>query len=118
MAQEQEAFTVIRDWLTNNDAVTYLWALGTTFWGAVVSYFDKDEPFAWRRFFAHFSGCAFAGMLVYLLCQATSIEGPMVGVLCGIASHMGTPAIIKLLKKNKSVAAFFGDDTTTEKKDA
>jgi hypothetical protein len=116
MAFEQ-TFAVLRDWVSNNEVVTYLWAAGTTFWGAVVSYFDKDEPFAWRKFFAHFSSAAFAGLMVYLLCQASNVEGPMVGVLCGIASHMGTPAIIKLLKKNKSVAAFFGDGSE-EKKDA
>lgn len=116
MAQDQ-AVSVLRDWLSNNEVVTYLWVAGTTFWGALVSYFDKNEPFKWRNFFAHISSAAFASLMVALLCQASHIEGPMMGVLCGIAAHMGTPAIIKLLKKNKSVAAFFGDDTE-EKKDA
>lgn len=104
----QEHVSSVSSWLNNNEVVTYLWVAGTTFWGGVVSYFDKNEPFKWRNFIAHLSSAAFASFMVALLCQASNITGPLMGVLCGIAAHMGTPAIIKLLKKNKSVAAFFG----------
>lgn len=112
MSKEQ----VFSDWLSNNEVVTYLWVAGTTFWGGLVSYFDKKEPFSWRKFFAHLSSSAFASLMVALLCQATGVTGPMMGVLCGVAAHMGTPAIIKLMMKNKSIKAFF--DFEEEKKDA
>lgn len=119
MAKEQ--LLGLGDWLSNNEVVTYLWVVGTTFWGAVVSYFDKQEPFTLRNFFAHISSAAFASLMVALAYQASGAPpGPMMGVLCGIAAHMGTPAIIKLLKKNKSVAVFFGtpEEEPKEKKDA
>lgn len=119
MAKEQ--LLSLSEWLSNNEVVTYLWVAGTTFWGALVSYFDKKEPFKWRNFFAHMSSAAFASLMVALAYQASGAPpGPIMGVLCGIAAHMGTPAIIKLLKKNKSVAAFFGTEDEKEegKKDA
>ncbi len=114
MAKEQ--LLSLGDWLSNNEVITYLWVAGTTFWGGVVSYFDKNEPFKWRNFFAHLSSAAFASLMVALLCESTGVEGPIVGVLCGIAAHMGTPAIIKLLRKNKSVAAFFGEPEAEQSK--
>lgn len=113
MAQEQ--LSSIGSWLTDNEAVAYLWVAGTTFWGGLVSYFDKNEPFQWRNFIAHLSSAAFASLMVALLCQATNVNGPIMGVLCGVAAHMGTPGIMKLLKKNKTVAAFFGDVTEEDK---
>lgn len=119
MAKEQ-LLSSLSDALSNNEVVTYLWVAGTTFWGGLVSYFDKKEPFKWRNLIAHMSSAAFASLMVALAYQASgAAPGPIMGVLCGIAAHMGTPAIIKLLKKNKSVAAFFGtEDEEKEKKDA
>lgn len=96
------------------EVATYLWVLGATFWGGVVSYFDKGEPFKFRKLFAHMSSAAFASLMVALLCQATGVTGPIMGVLCGVAAHMGTPALIKLLMRHKAIKAFFDVE---EKKD-
>lgn len=103
--------------LFSGELVTYMWAAGAIFWGAVVSYFDKESSFNWRRVFAHFSSASFAGFMVFLLCRATGVEGPIVGVLCGVAAHMGTPAIIKLLMRHKAIKAFFDTGEEEEKKD-
>jgi ABC-type Fe3+-siderophore transport system permease subunit len=100
--------------LFSGEVATYLWVAGATFWGAVVSYFDKAQHFNWRKLFAHFSSSAFAGLMTFLLCKASQIDGPLMGVLCGIAAYMGTPAIIKLLMRHKAIKAFF--DTEEEKK--
>jgi hypothetical protein len=79
----------------NSGYVTYLWVIGVSLWGGVVSYFEKREPFSWKHLFAHLSSASFAGMLTFFLCDYGHVPGPLTGVFCGIAAHMGTPALLR-----------------------
>jgi hypothetical protein len=76
--------------------VTYLWVIGVSLWGGLVSYFDKKEKFSWVSLFAHLSSSSFAGLMTFFLCQYGHVPGPLTGVLCGVAAHMGTPALLKM----------------------
>lgn len=95
----------------NTGLITYAWVLGISIWGGVTSYFEKKEPFSWMNLFAHLCSSSFAGLMTYFLCQYGEIPGPLTGVLCGVASHLGTPALIKLAMKLKFVKQFFEDDS-------
>lgn len=75
---------------------TYVWVMVISLWGGLVSFFEKKEPFSWVRLFAHLLSASFAGMMTYYICKAGGIEGPLVGAICGVASHMGTPALLRM----------------------
>lgn len=80
-----------------SDWWTYLWVVGVSLWGGVVSFFgDEGKPFTWLRLFAHLSSASFAGMMTFYICQYGNVPEPLVGVFCGVAAHMGTPALLKL----------------------
>lgn len=86
---------------------TYLWVLGVSLWGGVVSFFEKKgEKFTWARLFAHLSSASFAGMMTFYVCQYGKVPEPLIGVFCGVAAHMGTPALLRL----KIVRNFFDKD--------
>lgn len=90
---------------------TYLWVVGVSLWGGLVSFFEKKgEPFSWRRLFAHLLSSSFAGMMTFYICQAGSVSGPLTGVFCGVAAHMGTPALLRM----KVVRQFFEKDKEAE----
>jgi hypothetical protein len=72
-------------------------------WGGLVSFFEKKEKFSWVSLFAHLSSSSFAGWMTFLGCQYAHISGPLVGIFCGVAAHMGTPALLKLASKFKIV---------------
>lgn len=88
--------------------LTYAWVVGVSLWGGLVSYFEKKEPFAWLHLFAHLLSSSFAGLMTYYLCQAGSVPEPLTGVFCGVAAHMGTPALLKI----KVIRQFFEKDDT------
>jgi hypothetical protein len=87
----------------SNGWITYVSVFAISMWGGIVSYFGKREKFSWRNFFAHLMSSGFAGFLTFWACEASGITGPLLGVLCGVAAHMGTPAIIRLAKRSKFV---------------
>jgi hypothetical protein len=77
--------------------ITYLWVVGVSLWGGVVSFFEKkDEPFSGVRLFAHLSSASFAGMMTFYICQYGNVPEPLTGVFCGVAAHMGTPALLRM----------------------
>lgn len=77
--------------------VTYLWVIGVSLWGGVVSFFEKkDQPFSWVRLFAHLSSSSFAGLMTFYICQYGHVPEPLMGVFCGVAAHMGTPALLRM----------------------
>lgn len=87
---------------------TYLWVIGVSLWGGMVSFFEKKgEPFSWVRLFAHLSSSSFAGLMTFYVCQYGNVPEPLIGVFCGVAAHMGTPALLKL----KIVRQFFEKDS-------
>lgn len=94
----------------NSEYATYLTVAIATIWGGLVSYYDKMTTFSWKHLLAHLSSSSFAGFITALLCQSAGIDGPLVGVFAGVAAHMGTPALIKLMMKNPTVKRFFGED--------
>lgn len=97
-----------------SEYITYLWVLAVSLWGGLVSYFDKVKRFSWSKLAVHLSSSAFAGVMTYLLCEAAGVRGPMMGVLCGVSAHMGTPALIKLLMKHKLFKRVLGDEEGKE----
>ena len=95
--------------------LTYLGVIAISIWGGIVKYMSSPERFTWSSFVAQVMSSSFAGMLVFLACQYSDINGPLTGVLCGAAGHLGTPAIIKLAMKLKFVKAILSDDKEAEK---
>lgn len=87
--------------------LTYVGVLAISFWGGTVSYLTKKQPFSWLSLIVHLISASFAGMMTFFACEYAHITGPLVGVLCGVASHMGTPALIALFMKMPVVKGFF-----------
>lgn len=82
--------------LLTSGIVTYIWVVGVSLWGGLVSFLEKEAPFSWVRLFAHLLSSSFAGLMTFYLCQAGSVPEPLTGVFCGVAAHMGTPALLKM----------------------
>lgn len=90
--------------------LTYLAVFVISIWGGMVSYLGRKGEFSWRKLFAHLTSASFAGMMTAFGCEYAGISGPLMGVLCGVAAHMGTPALIRLAMKLKVVREFFAED--------
>ncbi len=101
-----------KDGLFTSGWITYAGVLGISIWGGLVSYMDKGRKFTWRSLIAQLSSSAFAGVLVFFACQYANISGPLTGVLIGVGSHMGTPALIALAMKLKVVRNLLADGKT------
>ena len=82
--------------LLTSGVLTYVWVVGVSLWGGLVSFLEKKDPFSWIRLFAHLMSSSFAGLMTFYLCQAGSVPEPLTGALCGVAAHMGTPALLKM----------------------
>lgn len=87
--------------------ITYLWVFGMSIWGGMVSFFDSKEQFSWVRLAAHLTSSSFAGMMMFYLCQYMHVPEPLTGMACGVAAHMGTSALVKLLMKSKALKSVF-----------
>jgi len=85
--------------------VTYLGVMLLSLWGGLVSYFDRRDKFSWRTLTAHLLSSSFAGMMTFFACEYAGISGPLTGVFCGVAAHMGTPALIRFAKRARAVRA-------------
>jgi hypothetical protein len=85
-----------KEQLLTSATFTYLWVIGVSLWGGLVSYFEKKEPFSFKQLFAHLSSASFAGLMTFYLCQYGHVPEPLTGVFCGVAAHMGTPALLKM----------------------
>lgn len=96
-----------KDSIFNSELVTYVVVMLSTVAGGLNSFFSKAEQFSWRKLAIHLCSSSFAGMMTFLLCQEAGISGPLTGVFCGVAAHMGTPALIALLMKSKAIKTFF-----------
>ena len=94
----------------NSGWLTYLGVLAISTWGGVVSYMNSSTKFSWASLFAQLSSSSFAGLMAYWGCQYSGISGPLTGVLIGVASHMGTPALINLAMRFKPVRNFLSDE--------
>jgi hypothetical protein len=88
-----------------NGLMIYLWVIGLSLWGGMVSYFEKKEKFNAYNFTAHLASSGFAGLMVYLGCSYAGITGPLQGVLCGFGGYIGTNTLVKLAMRLKAVRA-------------
>lgn len=85
-----------KETLLSSTTIVYAWVLGVSLWGGLVSFLEKEAPFSWAKLFAHLVSSSFAGLMTYYICQTGSVPEPLTGVFCGIAAHMGTPALLKM----------------------
>lgn len=89
--------------------LTYAGVFAISIWGGLVSYLERKGKFSWKNLLAHLLSSSFAGLMTFFACEYASISGPLTGVLCGVAAHMGTPAMINLAMKLKPVRAVLDD---------
>lgn len=95
---------MVKEQFFDSGWLTYLWVIGVSFWGGIVSFFEKKgEPFSWVKLFAHLSSSGFAGLMTLYICQYSNVPTPLIGVFCGVAAHMGTPALLRI----KLIRQFF-----------
>lgn len=85
-----------KETILTSGLLTYVWVVGVSLWGGLVSFFEKKAPFSWVRLFAHLLSSSFAGLMTFYLCQAANTPDALTGVFCGVAAHMGTPALLKM----------------------
>src|ERR1044071_1358895 len=95
-----------------HDWGAYIGVLALSIWGGIVRFLGDKEAFSWRSLVAQISSSSFAGMMTFFACQYTHVPGPLVGVLCGVAGYIGTPALLALAMKLKMVKNFL--QTTKE----
>lgn len=93
--------------LMSSDVYTYIFVIWISVWAGIVSFFESKKTFALLPFLAHISSASFAGMMAFFGCEYAGISGPLTGVVCGVAAHMGTPALIRLAMKLKVVRNIF-----------
>jgi hypothetical protein len=99
----------LKEPFSNSGYIGFAWVVGISVWGGLVSFFDKKEPFSWIRLIGHLMSSSFAGLMTFFACQYGNLPGPLTGILCGVAAHMGTPALINLAMKLKVVRQFFAE---------
>ena len=80
----------------NTATFTYIWVIGVSLWGGLVSFSERKEPFSFMKLLAHLTSASFAGLMTFYLCQYGNIPEPLTGVMCGVAAHMGTPALLRM----------------------
>lgn len=73
----------------------YLWVLIVAISGGLTSYSQqvwvtKTRKFSFMEFVVELFTAGFSGMIMYLICQASSLPPMMQAAAVGIAGHMGT----------------------------
>jgi hypothetical protein len=106
----------VPDLILNSEWLTYLGVIAVSTWGGIVKYIGNGSKFTWSSLFAQILSSSFAGMMTLLACQYSGVTGPLVGVLCGLAGHLGTPALIAMAMKLKVVRELLSDKETKEAK--
>lgn len=96
--------------LFNSGWLTYLGVFLISTWGGIVRYLNSGTKFSWATLFAQLASSSFAGLMVYFACLYAGISGPLTGVLIGVGSHMGTPALISLAMRLKAVRNLLSDE--------
>lgn len=98
----------------HTDLLTYMGVMAISLWGGVVNYLEKkhEGPFSWREVIAHLTSSSFAGLMTFWAATYANVPGPLIGVLCGVAAHMGTPALIALAMRLKIVKSVLAPETS------
>lgn len=94
---------------TTYSAITYLLVSALSAWGGVVSWLRKrstgeTRPFNIVELVGELVTSAFAGVLVFWLCEAAEIKPLITAALVGISGHMGSRAIYQI--ENWAAARF------------
>lgn len=82
----------------NYSLLTYLWVIGLSSMGGIVSFVRKirsgeARPYNIMEFFGELVTSAFVGIITFYLCEHANIDQLMTAVLVGVSGHMGTRAI-------------------------
>lgn len=83
---------------TTYSLLTYAWVAALASWGGFVSYMRKVKVGTIHRysifeFMGEISTSAFAGVITFYLCEASSISPLITAAMVGISGHMGSRAI-------------------------
>jgi hypothetical protein len=88
--------------------ITYLWVIGLSLGGGLVSYMHKLQlgvrrPFSIIEFIGELVTSGFTGVITYFLCQSSGISPLLTAVFVGISGHMGSRALflIERMIENK-----------------
>lgn len=78
--------------------LTYLWVVILSAWGGIVSYRAKllknpDRHWSIAEAIGEMAVAAFAGMLVFFICEYLATPQILTAALVGIAGHMGGRAL-------------------------
>lgn len=80
---------------------TYWWVIFLSAWGGVVGWIRKrnqgiSRPFNIAELIGEIVISAFAGILTFLICEASGTNSFLEAALVGISGHMGSTAIFGL----------------------
>ena len=83
---------------TTYSLITYAWVCILSAWGGMVNWIRKRKsgdtrPFNFMELVGEIMTSAFAGMLTFWLCEASSLQPLITAALVGISGHMGSRAI-------------------------
>lgn len=82
------------------DFLPWLSTIALSAWGGVVQYAQRvrqGEKFSWMMLIIDIVISSFAGVLTWLMCEASDIHGPLAAVMIAVSGHMGTRAIASLV---------------------
>lgn len=75
----------------------YVYTIFLSTWGGIVNYVTRvrqgGTKFNLRDLVYDLVVSTFAGLLTYMLCEASNVSGPTSAILIAISGHMGTRAI-------------------------
>lgn len=83
----------------NYSIITYIWVLGLSILGGTAHNISKIKNGTLKRFsipewIGDITISAFIGIVTFYLCEYAGFTPPLTAALVGIASHMGTRAIV------------------------
>lgn len=83
---------------TSFGMITYLWVMGLSVGGGLVSYMHKLQlgvrrPFSIIEFIGELVTSGFTGVITFWLCQNSGISPLLTAVFVGISGHMGSRAL-------------------------
>lgn len=81
--------------------LTYLWVIGLSVIGGVISFMRKIEagearPFNFVELIGEMTTSGFVGVLTFWLCEANGIQPLIAAAMVGIAGHMGSRVLFQL----------------------
>lgn len=81
------------------DWFTWVWVIGISSLGGVVSFWQKlktgtARPFNFAELLGEITGSAFVGIITFLLCKNYGFNELITAALVGITGHMGSRAMM------------------------